>query len=108
MATSNVGTAIINFGVTYPGLNQNGGFAYDSTIPANVYCSAWITTDDSALGSALVSGTNHTHNDHAYAAQFIGIACEPSIAGVGFAILATSLYKFNGTFQVNWVWTDGI
>jgi hypothetical protein len=56
---------------------------------------AWIMAEASS---------NHTLNDHKYAALFIAITCSIPVDGVGFTIWVTSTEKLNGKFKLRWVW----
>ena len=91
------GTAIINFGSS-PGSNEatvavTGQTTISATSKAEAYFMADTTSD-------------HTANDHEYAAALIGLTCDTPVAGTGFNIIARCLDHMQGTFQVRWVWSD--
>ncbi len=56
---------------------------------------AWIMREAS---------TEHTANDHAYAALFMALTCNTPTDGVGFTIYATTTEKLSGKFSLRWVW----
>jgi hypothetical protein len=91
---ANVGSTTINFGA-FPGSNEASVAVTDANILASSITDAWITAQ---------SSSNHTVNDHAYAAALIGISTGAPFAGVGFTIYARSDVKLSGVFNLNWVW----
>jgi hypothetical protein len=95
MATA-TGTATIDFGT---GANEasvavtgQGGILITSK------AEAYIMGDDTS--------TDHTANDHRYAAALIGLTCGTPSAGTGFTIYGRCTDKINGKFTVRWVWAD--
>lgn len=50
------------------------------------------------------ASSEHTANDHAYAAALIGLSCGVPTDGVGFTIYARSTEKLTGKFKLRWVW----
>jgi hypothetical protein len=50
------------------------------------------------------ASSEHTANDQAYAAAFIGLTCSVPIDGVGFTIHARSPEKLTKKFLVRYVW----
>lgn len=92
MATGQ-GTIEIDFstGSNEASVNVTG----QSSIVSSNSAEAFIMYEDS---------TEHTANDHAYAAALIGLTCGVPTNGVGFTIFARSTEKLNGKFKLRWVW----
>jgi len=90
-ATKNgFGAATIDFGA-FPGSNEGS-----------------VTFADTAVGSALFpyfasndTTTDHTANDHKYAAMLVQLSAQPD-PGVGGTIYARSEHKMQGTFDVRY------
>jgi len=104
---SNVGTAIIDFGV-YPGSTSAFLNIADPTSPTDAYCSAWFYSDQTVDGLGNVPGTNHTHTDHENLSLFCSLQAGYSNLTSGFYIFAQTLEKVTGTFKVKWAYSDGI
>jgi hypothetical protein len=52
------------------------------------------------------TSSNHTVNDHSYAALLTGLTCGDVVAATGFTIYARSLEKLTGEFTLQYVWVD--
>ena len=92
---SAVGSAVVDFGA-FPGSSEAFVVVVGQTeILAGSKAEAWITAE---------ATTDHTINDHTYAAALVALSCTAPTAGVGFTIYARCLDKMQGTFNVNWVW----
>jgi hypothetical protein len=105
---SNTGIVIIDFG-TYPGTDYVSRYVFDSAITGTAYSDAYIQIDSSVSGNTIVSGTDHTWDDHRYLASFASFSTNPPMvgnAGFGFMTRIVSNQKLTGTFQINWVWSD--
>jgi hypothetical protein len=109
MAT-NQGTAVVTWDGVFAGVPQTTGTAVvsDPTITANALVEAYMVTDDSGSAQATVAGTTHTYLDHVYASSMMNLQGGLVNPGVGFSIWYTSLTPIEGSFLVNWVWSDGI
>ena len=89
------GTTTLDFG-PFPGTNE---------------ASATIT-GQTAITSANIpdamyrqeATSDHTVNDHTYAALLSSLTCTVPTAGTGFTITARSAEKLQGTFNINWRW----
>ena len=91
---ANSGSIAIDFGAA-PGSNEASVAVADTNILGASITSAWI---------AAQASSNHTVQDHTYAAALIGISTGAPTAGVGFTIYARSTGKVTGQFTLNWVW----
>lgn len=94
---SGTGTATINFGAA-PGSNE-----------ASVVVTGIAAIGGSAKAEAFFmrsTSSDHTANDHSYAALFTGLSCGDVVAGTGFTIYARSTEKLTGQFTLNFVWAD--
>jgi hypothetical protein len=92
------GTALVNFG-SFPGNNEasitvTGQGSILNTSKVNVFISADATSSD------------HTASDHRYLSTFIGISTSTPTPSTGFTIYVRSIHKLQGTYTLNWVWTD--
>jgi hypothetical protein len=92
---SATGTATIDFGA-FPGSNE---------AVVTVTGQAGVGTGSNVEAFMMGDTTSdHTVNDHYYAALLMRISCGNIIAGTGFDIVARSEYHMQGTFQIRWVW----
>lgn len=92
------GTATLNFGA-FPGSNEASVAVTGQTgISATSKADAFVMGDDTT--------GDHTANDHRYFDLLVGLTCGTPSAGTGFTIYARSEEKFQGTFQIRWVWAD--
>jgi len=90
-------TTTLNFGA-FPGSCQASvAVTGQSTISATSYAEAWFMQDTT---------TDHTANDHAWAAVLCALSCSIPTAGVGYTITATSTERLSGTFTVRSTWSD--
>lgn len=90
-------TATLDFGA-FPGSCQASvAVTGQTTISATSTVEAWFMQD---------ATSDHTSNDHAWAAAFCGITCSIPTAGVGYTITATSTERLSGTFTLRSVWSD--
>ena len=95
MASSGVGSSVVNFGA-FPGSNEATVTVIGQTdIAADALCEAWVT---------VIPTADHTISDHTYAAWLFHPSCSAATAGAGFTIYCTSPEKMQGTFNLNWVW----
>ena len=95
---SALGTATLDFGA-YPGSNEASvSVTGQGTISATSKADAYVMGDDTT--------GDHTANDHRYFDLLAALTCGTPSAGTGFTIYARSTEKFQGTFQVRWVWVD--
>ena len=70
------GAATIDFGA-FPGVNEASVAVTGlTTIPADAKAEAWL------MGSDTTS--DHTANDHRYAARFLSVSCGSVVAATGF------------------------
>jgi len=93
----NTGTATLTFG-NFPGSNETslavtGQTTIASTAKIKVYVVATTTAD-------------HTVNDHTYLPLFAQFTAGNIVAGTGFTIYGRSTEKLQGTFKVNWEWSN--
>lgn len=94
---SGQGVATIDFGA-FPGKNEaTVVITGQSTISSTSKAEAYFMRETSS---------NHTANDHSYAAFFVALTCGPPTTGVGFTIYGVSSEKVQGAFTVRYVWTD--
>ena len=91
---SATGTAILNFGAA-PGADNTLVAVSDVNVQAGSNIEAWFMYD---------STSDHTANDHAYAATLMTLLCGTVTVGVGFNIYAVASQFMQGTYQVRWVW----
>jgi len=97
MATGQ-GTATIDFGA-YPGSNEASVAVTGLTsIGAASKAEAYFMADDTT--------SDHTANDHKYAAALVTLICGTPTAGTGFTIYGRCLDRMQGTFTVRYVWAD--
>lgn len=66
-----------------------------SSILSTNAAEAWIMAEASS---------EHTLNDHTYAATLMGVSCGVPTNSVGFTIYARSIEKLTGKFKLRWVW----
>lgn len=93
-----IGTATIDFGA-FPGSNEASiAVTGQTTIGVGSKVEAFVMGDST-------SGT-HTASDHRYFAMLVGLTCGTPTAGVGFTIYGRSAEKLQGTFALQWVWSD--
>lgn len=52
----------------------------------------------------LAATSNHTIEDHRYAATFLGVTVGDIVDGVGFTIYVRTLYPMTGKFNIRWTW----
>ncbi len=109
MAT-NQGTAVVTWDGVFNGTPQTTGTGSvsDPTITAGALVEAYMVMDDSGTSQDIVAGTTHTYMDHAYAASMMNLQGGQVSPGVGFTIWSTFLTPIEGSFLVNWVWSDGV
>jgi hypothetical protein len=94
---SGVGVAEIDFGA-WPGANEASvSVTGQGEITPQASAEAWLMADDTT--------TDHTADDHRYAAVLMGLTCGTPTNGVGFTIYARSIEKLTGAFKVRWVWS---
>lgn len=94
---ADTGTATLNFG-NFPGSNETslvvtGQTTISSTAKIKVYVAATTTAD-------------HTVSDHTYLPLFAQFTAGNIVAGTGFTIYGRSTEKLQGTFKVNWEWSN--
>lgn len=64
-----------------------------------------ITSSKSLNARIEVAATsNHTIEDHRYAATFLGVSVGNIVDGVGFTIYIRTLYPMTGKFNIRWTW----
>lgn len=63
-----------------------------------------LSTNSAEAFMMYEASSEHTANDHAYAAAFVGLTCSTPTNGVGFTIYARSTEKLNGKFKLRFVW----
>lgn len=95
MATG-TGTVTLDFGAA-PGSYEASIAFTDAGIGATSKVEAWI------MGAETTS--DHTALDHRWLDTFVTLTAVPS-AGVGGTIYCTSIYSFEGTFKIRYVWAD--
>ena len=84
----------MDFGAA-PGTNVATATVTGQTgIAANSHVEAWLMGDSTA-----------THNAYEHLIVPLVVRCGNIIPGVGFEIVASSEYRFSGTFTVHWVWS---
>jgi hypothetical protein len=93
MATT--GTATIDFGAM-PGSAASVTVTGQSGITAGAYAEAFLMAEASA---------DHNAEEHALAAEIVGLTCGDVIAGTGFTIYARTLITLTGAWKVRWVWS---
>lgn len=92
---ANTGTAVLDFG-SFPGSNEASvSITGESGISGGSKTDAWI---------AAVATSDHSINDHAYAAALVGVTTGAPTAGVGFTIYGRSEHQLTGQFNVEWAW----
>jgi len=90
-------TTTLNFGA-FPGSCQASvAVTGQTSISATSTVEAWFMQDTS---------TDHTANDHAWAAALCALTSTIPIAGTGYTITATSTERLSGSFTVRSVWSD--
>lgn len=95
--SSGAGTVVVDFGA-WPGSNEASiSVTGQSEIAATDHAEAWVMAEAS---------TDHTADDHAYAALLMALTCSTPTTGVGFTIYARSEHKLQGTFNVRFVWAS--
>jgi len=92
-----MGTNTLDFG-SFPGSNEvtatvTGQTGIVSTAKIKVYVVATTTAD-------------HTVSDHTYLPLFAQFTAGNIVAGTGFTIYGRSTEKLQGTFKVNWEWSN--
>lgn len=91
------GTVTIDFGA-FPGSN---------TAVVSVVGQGSIAATSSAEAFLMAETTSdHTVNDHKYAALLVQLICSVPVAATGFDIIALCAEKMQGTFKLRWVWAD--
>lgn len=94
-ATANQGLAVVDFGA-FPGSNVAEYLVTGQT---------GITSTSKPTAMVCAAATSdHTLNDHVYAASLINVSCGSIVNGVGFTIYMSSVHKMQGTFNVQWIW----
>lgn len=94
---SGTGTATIDFGA-YPGSNE-----------ASVVVTGIATIGGSAKAEAFFmrsTSSDHTANDHSYAAMLTGLSTGDVVAATGFTIYARAIEPLTGQFTLQYVWAD--
>ena len=92
------GTATINFGA-FPGSNEASiAVTGQTSISATSKVEAWVMADNTT--------SDHTAADHRYFPLFAVLTCGTPTTGTGFTIYARSTEQLQGTFALNWVWSD--
>lgn len=90
-----VGTATLDFGA-FPGANEASvSVTGQAAIAPDSFAEAWFMRD---------STSDHSADDHAWAAYFAALSAGDLVAGTGFTIRAVSTEKLTGTWLVRWVW----
>lgn len=89
------GIALVNFGA---GLNTS------EVNLAVVGQTGILTTSVVRVNIEPVATSNHTVEDHRYAATFIAVTADTIINGTSFTIRARTLYPMTGIFTVRWTW----
>jgi len=94
-STKGVGT--VNFG-SFPGNNE---------VSLAITGQSQITTDSKIKVYVMAESTaDHTANDHTYLPLFAQFTAGNITAGTGFTIYGRSTEKLQGTFKVNWEWSN--
>jgi hypothetical protein len=92
---ANSGSATLDFGA-FPGSNEASVvITGEAGIVTGSRVDAWIV---------VAASSNHTENDHAYAASLVGVSAGTIVNATGFTIHARSAEKMQGVFNVNWAW----
>lgn len=89
------GTAEIDFG---------GGAGSNEASVAITGQTGILSNSNVLVSIRAVATSDHSVQDHTYAAMLIGLAAGPTTAGVGFTIYARSREPLVGKFNVNWTW----
>jgi hypothetical protein len=92
-SASTAGTATIDFGA-FPGSNEASVAFSLPTAASDTVVQAFVPSNGST--------SDHSANDHRYAADLFTLSAQPS-AGVGGTIHARSIHKMQGTFAVRWL-----
>lgn len=87
------GSAVLDFG-SFPGSNE-------ASVTVTGQAGILSTHIPHAEIQALAT-SDHTTNDHAYAALFIQLICGVPTDATGFTIFARSLEKMQGTYNIQW------
>lgn len=91
----NTGTAQVDFGA---GLNT-------SEVNLTVVGQTGIfSTSVVRVNIEPIATTNHTIEDHRYAATFIAVTADTIVVATGFTIRVRTLYPMTGKFTVRWTW----
>lgn len=97
MATGQ-GLATIDFGA-FPGSSEASiAVTGQASILATSKAEAYIMGDDTT--------SDHTAEDHRYAAALIALTCGTPTVATGFTIHGRCLDKMQGTFALRWIWAD--
>jgi len=95
--TINAGTATLTFG-NFPGSNETSlAITGQTQITTNSKIKVYIVATTTA---------DHTLNDHTYLPLFAQFTAGNIVAGIGFTIYGRSTEKLQGTFKVNWEWSN--
>ena len=92
---ANKGTAVVDFGAFPGSCEASISITSESAILTGSLCDAWIRAD---------ATSDHTINDHAWAAALVAITTGAPTVGVGFTIYARSTHRMVGTFSLDWAW----
>lgn len=92
------GTATIDFGALPGSCEAVVAVTGQGTISAASKAEAFIMGDDVS--------SNHTADDHKYAASLMGLTCGTPTAATGFNIYARAIDQLTGQFSVRFVWSD--
>lgn len=91
------GTGTVNFG-SFPGSNEsNLTITGQSQITTNAKIQVYVMAESTA---------DHTVSDHTYLPLFAQFTAGNIAAGTGFTIYGRSTEKLQGTFKVNWEWSN--
>jgi len=93
-AAGNGGQVILDFG-SEPGQHET----YINITDTNI-----LSTSIPVACLAAIATSDHTIDDHKFAAFFIHLSCGAPVAGVGFTIYAICEEELSGTFAVNYTW----
>jgi hypothetical protein len=94
---STKGTGTVNFG-SFPGSNEsNLTITGQSQITTNAKIQVYVMAESTA---------DHTVSDHTYLPLFAQFTAGNIAAGTGFTIYGRSTEKLQGTFKVNWEWSN--
>lgn len=94
---SGTGSTTIDFG------------AWPGSCEASVAVTGETSISTTSLAEAFLmreASSDHTAEDHSYAALWVALTCGTPTAGVGFTIYARASDPLSGTFKVRWVWAD--